>query len=64
MITSLHGGTFLLFWILSIHQNGYFNGVHPILMGSNFEIYKLFRHVPGVFDKGMFFGTNSFYIYI
>ena len=33
-------------------------------LGSNFEFYKLFRHVHGVFDKGILFGTNSFYIYV
>ena len=54
---------------------GISNGVHPILtircfvfcevpmLGSNFEIYKLFRHVHGVFDKGMFF-WHKLFLYI
>ena len=67
---------FFCFGSLVYIKMGISNGVHPILtircfvfcevpmLGSNFEIYKLFRHVHGVFDKGMFFGANSFYIYV
>ena len=32
-------------------------------LGSNFEFYKLFRHVHGVFDKGMFF-WHKLFLYI
>ena len=68
---------FFCFGSLVYIKMGISNGVHPILtircfvfcevptLGSNFEIYKLFRHVHGVFDKGMFLAQTLFiYTYI